>query len=121
MADEGIFVTTAEVLRHAGTGASSVSSDEAYVNQYVAEAESYINILTGINYSDSYSSLDQDKRDILKLAAGSFAAIGVAKFDPSNYKSARDQENTINICWQNFVLCMKILTNKGRTTFLSKT
>jgi hypothetical protein len=85
MADEGIFATTAEILRHAGVGASSTSKDEAYTNQYIAEAESWINILTGVNYSDSYSTLDADKRDILKLASAVYAAIGVCKFDVSGY------------------------------------
>ncbi len=121
MPDEGIFVTTAEVLRHAGTGASTASIDEAFVNQYVAEAESWINILTGVNYSDTYSTLNEDKRDLLKLAAGTYAAIGVAKYDVTGYASPREQENIINICWQTFIMCIKLLTMHGKTSFLSKT
>ncbi len=119
MADEGVFVTTAEVLRHAGVGQSSTSAAEAFVNQYVAEAESWINILTGVNYSDSYGTLNADKRDLLKLAAGAYAAIGVAKYDVKGYASPREQENIINILWQTFVMNIKLLTIKGKTTFLS--
>lgn len=121
MADEGVFVTTAEVLRHAGIGQSSASADEAFVNQFVAEAESWINILTGVNYSDSYSTLDADKRDLLKLAAGTYAAVGVAKYDVSSYASAREQENIININWQTFIMCIKLLTRDGKVDFLSGT
>lgn len=120
MADEGIFATTAEILRHAGVGASAVSSDEAYTNQYIAEAESWINILTGVNYSDTYATLDADKKEILKLAGAVFAAIGVAKYDNLGYASPREQENIININWQTFMLCVKILTRSGKTDFLSK-
>ncbi len=121
MADEGVFVTTAEVLRHTGVGASAAGSTEASVNQFVAEAESWINILTGVNYSDSYSALDADKRDILKLAAGTYAAIGVAKDDVRGYASAREQENIMNINWQTFIMCIKLLTRDGKTDFLSET
>ena len=121
MADEGVFVTTAEVLRHAGLGASATSSDATYINQYVAEAESLINALTATNYSDSYGTLNEDKRDILKLAAGTLAAIGVAKYDVLNYSSPREQENIININWQTFQLCMKILTMANTNKFVSAT
>lgn len=121
MTDEGVFATTAEVLRHAGVGASAASSDEAFVNQYITEAESWINILTGVNYSDTFSTLNGDKADILKLAAATYAAIGVCKYDVSGYASAREQENIININWQTFMMCIKLLTIKNKTTFLSAT
>jgi len=55
MADTGIFATTAEVQRKVGANASTTSNVEAYINQYMTEAESYINTVTGVNYSDSYS------------------------------------------------------------------
>ncbi len=119
MADEGVFATTTEVLRHAGVGASSVSSDEAYVNQFITEAESWINVLTGVNYSDSYATLNADKRDILKLASATYAAIGVAKYNVASYASPREQENIININWQTFIMCIKLLTKTGKTDFLT--
>ena len=121
MADEGVFATTTEVLRHAGVGASSASSDEAFVNQYITEAESWINILTGVNYSDTFATLNGDKADILKLAAATYAAIGVAKYDVSGYASAREQENIININWKTFIFCIKLLTRSGKTDFLTIT
>ena len=114
MADEGIFATTAEILRHAGVGASSTSSAEAYTNQYITEAESYINILTGTNWSDEFSTLNGDVADILKLAAGTLAAIGVIKYDVRGYSSAREAENIMNINWRTFQLCIKALMIKGR-------
>ena len=119
MVDTGIFATTAEILRHAGLGASAVSSDEAYTNQFIAEAESWINILTGVNYSNTYATLNADKKEILKLAASVFAAIGVAKYDFKTYGSHREQENIININWQIFTLCVKVLTKGGKTDFLT--
>ncbi|KKM05886.1 hypothetical protein LCGC14_1749610, partial [marine sediment metagenome] len=54
----GIFCTNAEVERKAGANASTVSKAETYVNDYMTQVESLINVITRINYSDSYSTLN---------------------------------------------------------------
>lgn len=121
MSDEGIFATTAEVSRKVGTGASTTSNVEAYINHFIGEAESYINLLTGVNYSDSYSSLNVDKRDILKEAASCLAANNVILWNVKGYANQREQENLVNYNWQRFIQCIKLLTANGKTTFLSAT
>lgn len=120
MADEGVFATTTEILRHAGAGASSISSDEAYTNQYIAQAESTINLLTQINYSDIYTTLDPDTRDVLKECAARMAAIDVAAYDNSGYASVREQENIININHRRVTFLLKLLSNHGKAEWLKK-
>ena len=115
-----VFVTTAEVLRYAGKGASSVSSAEAYVNQYVATAESDINLLTQINFSDIYSTLDADTRDSLKECAGRMAANDVAGYDVQGYASPREQENIMNHNWKRYLFLLKLLSNHGKAEWLKK-
>ena len=39
MADTGIFATTAEVQRKVGANASTTANVEAFINQYMTEAE----------------------------------------------------------------------------------
>src|SRR3990167_6903439 len=109
MADAGIFATTAEVQRKVGVGASSTSNAEAYINQYMTEAESFINDLTGFNWSDRYSALNVDKKGILKEAASNLAAIYVLQYDTSGIVRQREAENRINILWQRFNQCCKLL------------
>ena len=46
MADTGIFATTAEVARKAGDNVSTTSIAEAYVNDFMTQAESEINDAT---------------------------------------------------------------------------
>jgi hypothetical protein len=65
MADEGIFCTGTEVTRKAGANANATAITEAYLNDFIAQAESYINVETRINFSDIYSTLNEDTRDIL--------------------------------------------------------
>ena len=118
MADTGIFATTAEILRKAGSGASSTSSDEGYTNDFISQAESYINTISGINYSDLYSSLNADVKSILKEAASNLAAIYVIQYNTDGYSSTRIAENSMNILWKRFNQCIKALTIKGRNDFI---
>ena len=76
MGDEGIFATTAEVIRKCGVDASAVSATEAYINDFITQAESLINADVSFNFSDAYAGLDVDVKGILKLAASAKAASG---------------------------------------------
>ena len=119
MADTGIFATTTEVLRKAGYGASTTSSAEAYTNDFMTQAESYINTLCRKNYSDTYSTLNVDVKGILKEASSNLAAIYVIQYDVSGYPSVRSAENIININWKRFLQCIKLLTDDKTQTFIN--
>ena len=80
--DTGIFATTAEVSRKAGANASATSNVEAYINDFITQAESEINVATGFNWSDAYAGLNVDVKGILKRAASCLAATDVINFDP---------------------------------------
>ena len=118
MADTGIFATTAEVQRKAGANASATSKAEAYVNDFMTQAESYINVATGFNWSDNYSALNVDVKGILKEAASNLAAIYVIQFDMSVFTSRIEAEDMINVLFARFVQCMDILTNIGTEKFM---
>ena len=95
MAD-GIFATNEEVSRKAGANASSTSNVEAYILQFMTEAESLINATTLFNWSDAFSGLNVDVKGILKLAASSWAAIQVIRFDMSGFTSRQEALTMIN-------------------------
>lgn len=97
MADTGIFCTTAEVQYKAGAGASATSKAEAYVNSYVAQVESQINASCRFNFSDVYSTLNDDTKGLLKEVASNLAAIYVIQYDMSGYTSRIEAEDMINI------------------------
>lgn len=119
MADEGIFCTTAEVLRKAGAGASAVSSAEAYTNDYVAQAESTINGMCRYNFSDNYATLNADTRDILKQVASDLAAIYVITYDFSGYDSRTEAEDIINILRDSALRGLSILRDKKVQDFIN--
>lgn len=119
MAEEGTFTTNAEVLRKVGANASSTSSAEDYTNQFIREAESYINIASRKNWTDAYSELNDDVKYILKEAASNLAAIYVIQYDMSGYSSRIEAEDMINILFARFVQCMDILTDLGAIKFMT--
>jgi len=97
MADTGIFATTAEVQRKVGANASSTSNAEAYINQYMTEAESLINSATRYNWSDAYSTLNVDVKGILKMAASAKAAMMVIQYDMSGFRSVAEAQTMLNV------------------------
>ena len=97
MADTGVFATTAEVGRKAGANASATSKAEAYVNDYMTQVESFINVATRYNWTDAYSGLDVDVKGVLKMVASDLAAIYVIMYDMSGFTSRTEAEDMINV------------------------
>ncbi len=120
MADTGIFCTTEEVQRKAGANASATSNTEAYINDFVTQAESYINIVTRVNYSDTYSTLNVDKKGLLKEAASSLAAIYVINYDMSGFTSRQEALQMINVLWARVEECINLLKDKNAQAFLDE-
>lgn len=102
MADTGIFATTAEVQRKVGAGASATSNTEAYINQYMAEAESLINATTRVNWSDIYASLNTDLKEILKMAASAKAAMMVIQYDMRGYTTLAEAQTMLDVLRDEF-------------------
>ena len=119
MADTGIFATTAEVQRKAGANASSTANVEAYINDFMTQAESEINVMTRFNWSDAYSGLNADVKGILKEAASNLAAIYVIQFDMSGFTTRTEAENMINVLRDGALRAMSILRDKKQQDFMN--
>ena len=118
MADTGIFATTAEVSRKAGAKASAVSNTEAYINQYMTEAESLINVQTGYNFSDAYAGLNADVKGILKLAASNLAAMHVIQYDMSGFTTRIEAETMLDVLRDGFVKAIEQLREVVKRDFI---
>ena len=117
MVDTGIFATTAEVQRKVGANASATSNVEAYINDFMTQAESEINCATRHNWSDDYAGLNVDVKGILKEAASNLAAIYVIQYDLSGYTSRIEAEDMINILRDGYLRCLQILRDIKSQTF----
>lgn len=117
MVDTGIFATTAEVERKAGAGASAVSKAEAYVNDYMTQVESFINVATRYNWSDKYATLNNDVKGILKECASDLAAIYVINYNFAGYTNRIEAEDMVNILRDAALRCISVLRNKAAEDF----
>ena len=119
MADTGIFATTTEVSYKAGASASSVSKAEAYVNSYMTQAESLINVATRYDWSDKYSTLNAHVKGLLKQIASDLAAIYVISYDMSGFSSLGEAEDMINVLRDRANTGLSILRDKKPQDFMT--
>ena len=119
MADTGIFATTAEVQYKAGAGASATSKAEAYVNSYMAQVESLINVACRYNFSDNYSTLNVDTKQILKEIASNLAAIYVISYSMAGFTSRVEAEDMVNILRDAALRGIAILRDKKAQDFIN--
>jgi hypothetical protein len=118
MVDTGIFATTAEVERKAGAGASATSKAEAYVNDYMTQAESLINCVCRFNFSDNYAALNADVKGLLKEAASDIAAIYVIQYNMAGYTSRVEAEDMINVLRDAALRALSLLRDKKVQDFM---
>lgn len=119
MADEGIFATTAEVLRKAGANVSATFSDEAATNDFIAQAESRINAVTRFNWSDAYAGLNEDLRDILKEAASNLAAIYIINADTDAFGVLAAAQTRMTTLRDNYLFAIGLLKDKQVKVFIN--
>ena len=118
MADTGIFATTAEVQRKAGANASSTANVEAYINDFMTQAESFINTATTYNWSDAYATLNADVKGILKEIASNLAAMYVIQYDMSGFTSRSEAETMLDVLREGALRGLSIIRNKNPQEFM---
>ena len=119
MVDTVIFETTAEVERKAGAKVSSVSKAEAYVDDYMTQAESLINTLCKFNFSDSYAGLNTDVKGILKEVSSNIAAIYAISYDMSGFTTNIQAEDMINILRDAALRGLSVLRDRKGQDFMA--
>ena len=119
MADTGIFATTAEVQRKVGANANSTANAEAYINDFMTQAESYINTQCRYNFSDNYSSLNVDVKGLLKMAASAKAAMFVINYDLSGFYILSEAQTRLNVLRDEFMLAMSLLKEQKAVDYIN--
>ena len=118
MADTGIFATTAEVQRKVGEFANATPNAEAYINDYMTQVESHINVRTRRNWSDDYTSLNVDVKGLLKEAASNLAAVYVIIYNMDGWTSQAKVETVIDVLIDRANAAIKILEDKDNEAFM---
>jgi len=120
------FCTSGMVLAKAGDGVNStlsgggvlIGSDYA-VDVWITEAESLINTRARYNFTDNYSSLNDDVKKILQGVASDLAAINAIAYDMSGYSSRTEAEDKINILRDSALRGLSLLGDKKFQDFIN--
>lgn len=118
MAPTGIFATAAECASKAGENVDLTGWTEANINQWTSEAESYINVLTGNNFSDTYAALNGDIKKILTEACSNLTAIYGIIYNMAGFTSRIEAETMLNILWARFSHCIDVLKDDNKVEYM---
>lgn len=118
MAETGIFCSGAHVLRKAGAYVSVSGASQSYYNDFISQAESFINVATHYNWSDNYSGANVDVKGILTEAASNLAAIYVIQENLNGFPSRIMAEDKINVLYRRFKDCIAVLEVQGNQTYM---
>ena len=121
MAESGIYTTNALVKYKSGANASATSIDEAYTNEYIAQAEAFINVSTERVWAvdtAAFAALDPQVSKILSEAASNLAAIYVIQYDMSGFTTRIEAEDMINILWARFNQCIQVLKEQDSIDYI---
>lgn len=118
MAFTGITATEAEIDQKAGTNAPSAYTD-TMKTQALLQAESFVNVLTGFNWSDWYAGTPNvDVKYIVTEVTASIVAIEFIKYDMWGYTTIEEAENMVNILWARVEQIIKVLKEIGTQKFM---
>lgn len=118
MANTGSFCGSEHVAYKAGLNASSVALADTFTNNYIFQAESFINSACRFNFSDVYASLNNDTKGILQETASDMAAISVICYDMSGFNSRIEAEDMINVLRDVYLRNIGLLKDKKTTDFI---
>lgn len=118
MADDGIWTKNADIQAKAGTNANATAKATAATDVYVLEVENYVNVLTRKNWSDLYSGLSVDVKDILKMVTSNLCAIYVIQWDMSGFTSRIEAEDMINVLRDQALSGLSVLRDIKQQTFM---
>jgi hypothetical protein len=114
----GIFATEAELDAKAGENVDISGWTEANKNDWIAQAESFINITARNNFSDDYATLNVDVKRVLSEAASNLVAIYGIQFNMAGFSTRIEAENMINILWAKLQQNIEIMKDDRTIKFM---
>ena len=117
MESMGNMIVSGSAVYKAGASISPAIPEEAWT-EWVSGAESYINVATGKNWSDAYSSINDDLKHILTDTASNIVATHAIAYDMSGANRV-ELEDRINLLWARANQNIAVLKEIGTEGFMT--
>ena len=118
MDGEGITATEAQIDQKTGSGVSTSYTD-TMKTQALLQAENRLNVITGVNYSDSFGSLNVDVSNMVTETTASIVAIEAILYDTSGYRSLLEAQTKIDYLDDVITKNLNLLKEKKNTDFIT--
>ena len=114
----GIMATEAELDAKAGENVDLTGWTEANKNDFVAQAESFVNVISKNNWSDAYAALNADVKRFLSETVSNLSAIYGIQYNMFGYSSRIEAENMINLLWAKLQQNVEFLKDDRTVKFM---
>lgn len=117
------IVLSGSVLTKAGANVSEVMTADAdsEIEQFIVEAESYLNAVMRINISGSYATLAPELKNIYHDVVSSHAAMACIAYDMSGYSSRYEAETMLDVLNDRILKGISLIKDKKQTDFINGT
>jgi len=111
------MTTDGEITSKEGAGVSTSLTDQMH-DDWVLQAENFVNCFIRINYSDTYSGLSVDVKYIFSDIVSSLVAINGILYDTGGYNSRSEAETKITMLRDGINRALGVLRDKKFTDFI---
>jgi len=122
MAHTGIYVPSLlELTYKTGDGVSATAIAEAFANSFIAQAESFINVMCRKVFAAdtaAFTALPATTKQILTQVASDLAAIYAIQYDMSGFTSRTEAEDMINVLRDSALRGLAVIRDKKAQDFL---
>lgn len=114
------FCTSAAVIMKAGANVNSTaSSSGSIISTYINQAECFIVVTCGVNYLDTFSTLNADVKLLLEDVCSSLASMQLISYDMSGYTSRNEAQTMLDVQRDFAERGLALLRLKEHTDFIS--
>lgn len=104
--------------KNVSTDLSTGTSAAAKVDQFINEAECYINSITKYNWIDAYGSLNADYKLLLQNICSNLAGMYCINYHMGSYTSRGEAETMLDVLWANVQQGLKRLEEEKIRDFV---
>ena len=119
MAFGGTMCTEADIEMKEGANVSAAVT-EAMHTAWALQAESWVNVTTHFNWTDSYSTLNADVKHLLTDAVSSKVAMLGINYDMSGYTSRVEAETMLDVLRDTVVKAIELLKEQNNKIFMEQ-
>ena len=87
----------AAIIRAGANVSDTLNASGGMIEDFITQAESYINVATRKNWTDGYTGYDADLKFILEELAANIAAMYCIQYDMSGYTSRAEAQTMLDV------------------------